>query len=85
MKVRIYSREETDTFDEVNKVFNELRNEVVADFSRVDEDKDKLASITGTVFERIDERFAALEKRLAILEKPPKKPASKKPASKKSK
>lgn len=36
MKTRHYIREETDTFDEVNKVLNELRDEIVDDSDATD-------------------------------------------------
>lgn len=78
MKTRNYFREETDTFDEINKVVNELRGEIVADFEVVDKALTALSS-----------RIAKLDMRINNLENPevlatiPKKKAPKKSPKKK--
>lgn len=75
MKTHHYAREETDTFDEVNKVFNELREEIVGDSEVVD-----------NVITRLITRIAKLDKKVEELtpespvakNKPPKKKPPKK-------
>lgn len=84
MKKRRYHSEELDSFGEVRKEMQNLRDEAVADNERVDKDKDTLASIIGDVCNDTLERFEAVNKRLDALESPPKKkPPKKKPAKKK--
>jgi len=68
MKTHHYTREETDTFDEVNKVVNELRGEIVKEFWVVEGN--------SVVF---DAGLRALKSRIAKLENPEELESKKKP------
>lgn len=84
MKQKQYHREQLDTFDEVLKEMQILRDEVVVELKRVDSDNDKLASIIGKVCRDTLARLEAIDKRLQALE-PKKKAPLKKPPKKKKK
>lgn len=76
MKERKYHREELDTFDEVLKEMQTLRDEVVAESQRLANGIDAVSSATGAGFEEVAERLALLEnppKTEPTLKKPPKK------------
>lgn len=74
MKTRHYIREETDTFDEVNKVLNELRDEIVDDsvaFCRI-------VTELASKISKLSSRISKLEKKIKELEKPKKQSSAKK-------
>lgn len=74
MKTRIYHREETDTFDEINKVLNELRNEIVEEFKVLRDENNALKM-----------RINNLENPEVLAPIPKKKPKKKKPSAKNKK
>jgi hypothetical protein len=76
MKPKIYHLDEMDTFEEVCKEMQKLRDEVLAGFKIIDENQAKISEHMSAATATIEQRIAVLERRLEVLLKkkaPPKK------------
>jgi len=84
MKKRKYTTDELDSFPEVRKELQKLRDESISDIERLDKQDDFLANALGEVCNEVNARLKALEnppKKKKVSKLPPK--TKKKPAKKK--
>lgn len=78
MKRKKYHIDELDSFSEVVKEMQKLRNEGIADIERLDKQNDFLANALGEVCNEVNARLTALEPEKKVSKPPPKKKPTKK-------